>query len=165
MLRYRRNSLSRDATMYCQKCGCEAPTRHVSFHQNIGLLVMRLYNGTEGNLCKPCIHKTFWTYTAVNLTVGWLGVISLFLAPVFTIMNTVQYLGCLGMESPRPGATPPALSDDFFQRIQGHAEYLYARLDRGEDFNRTCEDVAMRAGVTPAQVALFVQAVAAQRQG
>ena len=36
--------------MFCQKCGCEAPTRHVTFHQNIGLLVMRLYNGTDGQL-------------------------------------------------------------------------------------------------------------------
>jgi len=151
--------------MYCQKCGCEAPTRHVSFHQNIGLLVMRLYNGTDGDLCKPCIHKTFWAYTAVNMTVGWLGVISLILAPIFTINNIVQYIGCLGMESPRAGAVPPELNDAFFQRIHGHTDYLIARLQQGEDFHRLCNDVAMRAGVTPGQVALFVQAMAAQHQG
>ena len=150
--------------MYCQKCGCEAPTRNVSFHQNIGLLVMRLYSGTCGELCKPCIHKTFWTYTAVNMTVGWLGVISLILAPIFMVNNIVQYVGCLGMESPRPGAAPPQLDDAFFQRIQGHVEYLFARLHQGEDFQRTCDDVAMRAGVTPGQVALYVHALAQQQQ-
>jgi hypothetical protein len=151
--------------MYCQKCGCQAPTRHVTFHQNIGLLVMRLYNGTDGHLCKPCIHSTFWTYTAVNMTVGWLGVISLILAPIFMINNIVQYIGCLGMESPRPGAVPPELNDAFFQRISGHTDYLIARLQQGEDFQRVSEDVAQRAGVSPAQVALFVQAMAAQQQG
>ena len=149
--------------MYCQKCGCQAPTRHVSFHQNIGLLVMRLYNGTDGHLCKPCIHKTFWTYTAVNMTVGWLGVISLILAPIFMINNIVQYIGCLGMESPQAGAVPPELNDAFFQRIQGHTDYLITRLQQGEDFQRVCEDVAMRASVTPGQVALFVQAMAAEK--
>src|SRR5215470_18028960 len=65
--------------MYCEVCGVDAPTKHVSFHQNIGLLVMRFYRGCTGNLCKSCIHKTFWTYTAVNMTLGWWGIISLIL--------------------------------------------------------------------------------------
>lgn len=151
--------------MYCQKCGVDGPTRSVSFHQNIGLLFMRLYNGTQGNLCKPCIHKTFWTYTAVNLTIGWWGIISLILTPIFVVMNTVQYLMCLGMESPAVGATAPQLNDTFFQRIEPHTDYLIRRMQEGGNFQHVAEDVAARAGVTPGQVALFVQALAQQQQG
>jgi hypothetical protein len=150
--------------MFCQKCGCEAPTRYVSFHRNIGLLVMRLYEGTEGALCKPCIHKTFWAYTAVNMTVGWLGMISLVLAPAFTLINVYHYLASLGLESPQPGATAPQLDDAFFAKVQPHMDYLVQRLNQGEDFSRVTEDVAMRAGVSPGQVALLIHAMAAQQQ-
>src|SRR5688572_27710135 len=117
--------------MYCEQCGCEAPTRYVSFHQNIGLLVMRLYNGTEGNLCKPCIHKTFWKYTAINMTLGWWGIISLIVTPFFQLNNMVRYLMCVGMESPMPGAAPPELNDAFFERIKPHTDFLVQRLNQG----------------------------------
>jgi hypothetical protein len=150
--------------MYCEVCGCEAPTRYVSFHQNIGLLVMRLYNGTEGNLCKPCIHKTFWKYTAINMTLGWWGVISLIVTPFFQLNNMVRYLMCMGMESPAPGAAPPELNDIFFQRIGPHTDYLVQRLNQGENLQAVSSDVAMRAGVTPGQVALFTRAMIAQAQ-
>lgn len=150
--------------MYCEVCGCEAPTRHVSFHQNIGLLFMRLYNGTQGNLCKPCINKTFWKYTAINLTLGWWGIISLIVNPFFILNNTVRYLMCIGMEPPPPGAAPPKLDDAFFQRIQPHQEYLVQRLNQGDDLQAISQDVAMRAGVTPGQVALFIRVMIAQAQ-
>ena len=150
--------------MYCENCGCEAPTRYVSFHQNIGLLILRLYNGTTGNLCKRCINSTFWKYTAINLTLGWWGIISLFLTPIFVIINLCYYIPCLTMEPPPPNAAPPQLTDDFFQRIAGHNDYLFQRLQQGENLQHVSQDVAMRAGVTPGQVTLYVRAVIAQSQ-
>lgn len=150
--------------MYCENCGCEAPTRYVAFHQNIGLLVLRFYSGTTGNLCKRCIHSTFWRYTAINLTLGWWGIISLILTPIFVIINLFYYIPCLTMEPPGPGAAPPQLTDDFFQRIAGHNDYLFQRLQQGEDLQHVSQDVAMRAGVTPGQVALYVRYVVAQSQ-
>jgi hypothetical protein len=152
--------------MYCENCGVESPTHYVSFHQNIGALIMRFYRGCQGHLCKPCIHKTFWTYTAVNLTLGWWGIISLILTPFFLINNLVYYTMCLGMEPPPPGAAPPQLNDVFFERIQPHTDYLIQRLNQGESLQAIAEDVAYRAGVTPGQVALYVRAmIAAQQQG
>jgi hypothetical protein len=150
--------------MYCENCGCEAPTRYVSFHQNIGLLILRLYNGTTGNLCKRCINSTFWKYTAINLTLGWWGIISLFLTPIFVIINLCYYIPCLMMEAPLPNAAPPQLTDDFFQRIAGHNDYLFQCLQQGENLQHVSQDVAMRAGVTPGQVALYVRAMIAQSQ-
>lgn len=150
--------------MYCENCGCEAPTRYVSFHQNIGLLILRLYNGTTGNLCKRCINSTFWKYTAINLTLGWWGIISLILTPIFVIINLCYYIPCLTMAPPAPNAAPPQLTDDFFQRIAGHNDYLFQRLQQGENLQHLSQDVAMRAGVTPGQVALYVRAMIAQSQ-
>ena len=85
--------------MNCQVCGSYAPTKHVTFHQNIGALVLRFRKKLEGNLCKSCVHKTFWKMTLITLAVGWLGVISLIIAPIFIILNIVQYVACLGMPS------------------------------------------------------------------
>ena len=150
--------------MYCENCGCEAPTRYVAFHQNIGLLVMRLYNGTTGNLCKRCINSTFWKYTAINLTLGWWGIISLFLTPIFCIINLCYYIPCLGMEPPAPNAAPPQLTEDAVNRIVGHQDYMFQRLQQGETLPNVSQDIAHRAGVTPGQVALYVRAVAAHAQ-
>jgi hypothetical protein len=36
--------------MICQHCGVEAETKYVSFHQNIGALVVRFSKSIEGRL-------------------------------------------------------------------------------------------------------------------
>jgi hypothetical protein len=86
--------------MYCQACGSKAPTKHVTFYQNIGLLILRLSKSIDGELCKPCVHKYFWEFTSINLLLGWWGIISFFFNWFFLLNNVVQYLGCLGMPSP-----------------------------------------------------------------
>ena len=85
---------------YCQCCGLEAPTKYVEFYQNIGALVMRVHKSIKGNLCKRCIHKHFWSFTAVNMTLGWWGMISFFMNCGFMINNIARYLACLGMTPP-----------------------------------------------------------------
>lgn len=150
--------------MYCQKCGIEAPTKYVAMYQNIGVLVMRFSTSVEGNLCKNCIHSTFWTMTGINMTLGWWGMISLVVTPFFIVNNTVRYLGCLGMESPNPGAAPPQLTDDVFQRLQPHVQEIFGRLNAQEPMERVCQDVAIRTGTTPGQVSLYVGALIAHAQ-
>ena len=83
----------------CQVCGANAPVKYVEFHQNVGALVVRFHRSVKGNLCKSCIHSKYWSMTGTTLAVGWLGTISLVLAPVFVVSNTVRYIGCLGMPS------------------------------------------------------------------
>jgi hypothetical protein len=39
----------------CQLCGVQAETRYISFHQNIGVLILRLHSSVQGQLCKACI--------------------------------------------------------------------------------------------------------------
>jgi hypothetical protein len=87
----------------CQVCRREAQLNEVSFSYNIGMLVARRYATIKGLLCKSCIHRTYWKFAAINLTVGWLGYISLIVAPIFLLANTWIYLRSMGM-------TPPALA-------------------------------------------------------
>lgn len=147
--------------MICHLCGVEAPTKYVSFHQNIGALVMRFSKTAEGNLCKSCIHSTFWQFTLINVTLGWWGLISIILTPIFIANNTVRYLLCLGMEPVPPLATVPRLTDDVIDRLRPLTGNLVEQLNSGENFERIADDVAMRAGVTQGQVALYVQALMA----
>ena len=143
--------------MFCQNCGIEAPTKQVTFHQNIGLLVMRFSRTAEGSFCKSCVHKTFWTYQAVNLFLGPWGVISFVVTPIFLIMNLVQYIGALGMPSVPPGAAEPSLTPDEITRLNPYAEQLIQRVGQNnEPFDAVVQDVSMRTNTTPGQVALYI---------
>ena len=145
--------------MICQACGVEAPTKKVTFYQNIGALVMRFSKTADGRMCKRCIHSTFWKFTLTNLTLGWWGAISLIVTPIFTINNVVRYLMCLGMEGVPAGAAEPQLTEDVVARLQPVTQQLIDRLNGGEDFERVADSVALNAGVTKGQVALYVHAL------
>ena len=147
--------------MICEACGVEAPTRYVAFYQNIGLLVMRLSRSVEGNLCKSCIHSSFWKFTLTTLLLGPWGIISLIVSPFFILNNVVRYVLCLGMDPVPPGAVPPELNEDVFARIEPYTEDLISQLNSGEEFERVVDNIAMKAGVSKGQVALYVHALVA----
>lgn len=150
--------------MMCQSCGITAPTKAVAFHQNIGVLVIRFTSTMEGNLCKPCIHSTFWKMTAINLTLGWWGIISFIVNIFFIINNLVYYLGALGMDSPDPNAGPPQMFPDTVQKLSPHTQEIISRLNADEDFQQIASDISRRANCTPGEVVAFVQALVAQAQ-
>ncbi|MCA9186897.1 MAG: hypothetical protein R3E01_09790 [Pirellulaceae bacterium] len=149
--------------MICQDCGVEADTKHVTFYQNIGALVIRFPKSIDGNLCKSCVHRHFWTMTGVTLVLGWWGMISLIVSPFFVLNNVVRYVLCLGMSAVPPGAAPPELDDSAVQKVKPYVSELFERLNAGEDYHSVAKAVADKSGVTPGQVALFVRAVAAMQ--
>ncbi len=144
----------------CQACGVEAPTKQVEFHQNIGALVMRFHNRVRGRLCKNCIHANFWKMTSITVLVGWLGVISIIIAPFFVLNNVIRYLGALGMPPVPEGARPPELTDEAIKKLEPHTNAIGERLGRDENLNDVAIDIAAEAGVTPGQVWAYVLAVA-----
>ena len=77
----------------CEHCGCQAPTKFVTFHSNVGVLIMRFTTKISGNFCRPCIDKNFWSATLTSLFLGWFGVISFFVNWIFLAMNVANYLG------------------------------------------------------------------------
>src|SRR4051794_23196890 len=84
----------------CQLCRRPAQVNDVSFSYNVGMLEARRHATLKGALCKSCIHRTYWKFAGINLSVGWLGYISLVVAPIFLLANTWVYLRSLGMTAP-----------------------------------------------------------------
>lgn len=76
---------------HCQQCGIAGPTAAVSFRHNIGLVLLRFHGGTAGRLCRNCVNSSFIKHMAINLTLGWWGVISFFVTPIFAVMNIASY--------------------------------------------------------------------------
>jgi hypothetical protein len=139
----------------------------VEFHQNIGALVMRFHKSINGNLCKTCVHRHFWQFTLITLAVGWLGLISVIIAPIFLLNNIVRYLLCLGMEPVPATATRPELTEQALTALGPHTQALARRLSAGESFEKVAEDIAYLAHVTPGQVMLYAHALyaASKEQG
>lgn len=152
--------------MFCQCCGVEAPTKHVTFHQNIGALVIRFPSTLDGNLCKSCIHSNFWKMTGTSLILGWWGIISFFVNVFFILSNIITYLCCLGMEPVPPNAVAPELTDEAIERLTPHTEYIVNRMNQNEPLESIAQDIAMRSSTTPGQVTLYIMALiqASQQQ-
>src|SRR4051812_40586793 len=75
----------------CQACGQNARTALSHFRQNVGMLIARQEKHIEGNMCRACTGKYFWRLTLTTLAVGWLGTVSLIVAPIYVILNIVTY--------------------------------------------------------------------------
>ncbi len=147
--------------MICQSCGIEAPTRKVAFYQNIGALIMRFSQSVDGLLCKNCIHRNFWKMTLTTLVLGWWGIISLIVTPIFLLNNIFRYLFSLTMPPVPEGAVVPELTDDDRQKISPHVENLFFRLnEETADFTEVVNEFAIRVGVTPGQLVLAIREIA-----
>jgi hypothetical protein len=80
---------------HCGICHKTRPTQFVSFY----LARLRSRDGKDGsihaNLCKSCIHKTFWKFAGKNLLALHLGIFTLFRGLIFLVQNTGNYLKAL----------------------------------------------------------------------
>jgi hypothetical protein len=95
------------STGFCQVCQREAPTARVTFHQNIGALIMRFTKKIEGDLCRPCAERHFREMTLTTALLGWWGIISFIVTPFLLVMNVSAYMRA--RQLPETGATgaPP----------------------------------------------------------
>jgi hypothetical protein len=87
----------RHAGSSCDLCGRHAPTKSVTFMQNVGVIVMRFPKTVRGDLCKRCISSCFWRMTTITFFFGWWGVISFFHSLIAIPANIVAYLGASGL--------------------------------------------------------------------
>jgi hypothetical protein len=76
----------------CQTCGRRAPTKQVTFMQNVGCLIIRFPKTLRGRLCRTCISTYFWRYTLITFFFGWWGVISFFYSLVSIPQNIATFL-------------------------------------------------------------------------
>ena len=144
-------------SVLCQLCGVEAPLRHVTVNSNIGAIVMRYHRHTRGFLCRKCIRGQVWKHNLTNLTVGWLGVHSLIIAPIYFVGNIATYIGSFGVPAPEPGASPPMLTSDVEAKLMPMNAELFKRLNNKEALSDVATDLATKAGVSRGQVVLFAR--------
>ena len=86
----------------CHVCGVRADTRRVTLQQNIGALVVRFPRRLEGELCRNCIDSYFWKYTLTTFFLGWWGVISFIMTPIFLIENIATFFSTRSLPAPKP---------------------------------------------------------------
>lgn len=79
----------------CQVCRNVRATQHVTYHRNVGMLIMRRTIKIQGDMCKTCSNKLYWEFLGKNLLLGPWGIISLIMTPIYIVMNTATYLGAL----------------------------------------------------------------------
>lgn len=76
----------------CQLCGSMRPTHNVTFHRNIGMLLVRQTRSIKADMCKTCMNRNYWEFMGKNLLLGPWGIISLIVTPIYLITNTYSYL-------------------------------------------------------------------------
>jgi hypothetical protein len=81
------------------------------------------------------------------------------ITPFLLLNNMGRYLFCLAMEPVPHGAHPPELTDRDVEVLEPHVREIFERLEKNEDFASIAADVSRLTGVTPGQVAIYVQAV------
>ena len=86
--------------VHCRSCGVLAPTAPVTFRQNVGMVVTRQSAEATGAMCRRCARAYFRSYTLTTFFVGWCGVISFFIAPVFVLLNIIQYIKVMHLPEP-----------------------------------------------------------------
>jgi hypothetical protein len=149
--------------MSCDCCRAHVPTKYVEFYQNIGMLVLRTSKTVKGDLCKSCIDRFFWKLTLTTAVLGWWGMISAFLTPIFLLNNIVRYTTTLRMKKSLPASAErsvhptESLTPAAIARLEPFAAEMEERLAAGAALENVAEQVARRAGVSALQAELFAK--------
>jgi hypothetical protein len=86
------------------------------------------------------------------------------MTPFILIQNLLRYLLCLRLPAVPLGAEKATLNVGVVERLGPHLKELVRQVNEDRPFPEVAEDIAAKAGVTPAQVALYVEArLAAQK--
>lgn len=86
--------------MPCEVCGLDAPTQRVKFEQNIGMFYARRSLVIERDMCRLCLKRYFRSYTLTTLFLGWWGLMSLIITPIFLINNIRNYWAARKLPDP-----------------------------------------------------------------
>ncbi len=114
----------------CRSCGA-VPAAYAEFHSNRGFIVYRQSTNYVGPYCRDCGIATFRKASAINLIAGWWGYISVFVTPVYLIMNAVARRKVAKLPAPQypaPGYSPLPVGRPLLLRWQAIGLLLPALL-------------------------------------
>lgn len=75
----------------CVKCGSTNDLRPAEFHQNVGVLVVRVSKIEKGLMCPRCVVGSFWSCTLTTFFFGWWGFISFLMTPCILLANWINF--------------------------------------------------------------------------
>lgn len=154
--------------MRCDSCYRSGPSAHVQLRHNVGMLFIRREYATEGELCRPCLHRAFWHHTLRNLTLGWWGVISFFMTWYFLVGNLLDYVQArmeLGKHEARHAPSEKVASGEEALRLLGPFEHnVRLRLRDGEAPSVIGADLSRMQGVALDAALRFVEQVRASEE-
>jgi hypothetical protein len=148
----------------CQSCGVEAPTQRVFFVQHIGAVIMFFHKRIGGEFCRNCVNKYFSEFGLITLFFGWWGIFSVCATPVVLLIDIFNYFRAWNLPPVPADARVPRLDERAINQLHPHWPKIVQRLNGGEQFDDVARDLAPRASVTPAQVAMYTNAMIKQAQ-
>jgi hypothetical protein len=133
----------------CEACGAQGPVLTVRYLQNTGMLIMRQSRTVAGELCRGCSGSTFTRMTLHTFFLGWWGMISFVLTPIFLLNNLWYGVQTLRMPS------HAAVRRDALEGQREYALNLLATKDR----ETVVEVLSRTAGVSAAEADAFLRTV------
>jgi hypothetical protein len=125
------------AQSVCQVCLRLAPTAPVIFHQHVGAIVLHFHKHIDARLCRECIDRHFRDYTLKTFLLGWWGMPSCFLTPIFLVMNLVRYSSVGNIQA----------STDTAQRVQAAPVPLTKEARRDAAWRTVLPPAIILAGI------------------
>lgn len=115
----RQTQSSAQAQKRCESCGLPVEIKYVNFHENVGMIIMRLHRSVKGEFCKSCIDYYFWNFTGKTMLLGWWGIISFIVTPFILLNNFFFFVFTMGMKKNPLSITPNPLPFWVFTTIGG----------------------------------------------
>ncbi len=134
----------------CESCGRHGPVEGVDYRQNTGMLFARSTRTLAGTLCRRCSTGAFLRMTGHTAVLGWWGMISCLVTPVFILNNLAYFLR---------SQTLPGLAAVHERALELQRDYALALLATKER-DVVVEVIARQTGAPPAEVSAWLAAVA-----
>ena len=84
----------------CQSCGLEAEVDDVTILRLIGVIIAFQWSRRGGVMCKRCVDREIVPATLITMFMGWWGIISFFLTPIFLAVNAWNFIKTRGLADP-----------------------------------------------------------------
>ena len=134
----------------CEACGRYGPIEAVDYRQNTGMLYARTSRSLAGTLCRRCSTGAFLRMTGHTAVLGWWGVISCVVTPVFILNNLAYFLR---------SQTLPGFAAVHTRALEEQRDYALALLATKER-DVVVDVLARQTGAPPAEVSAWLVAVA-----
>jgi len=87
----------------CRFCG-STPAKKVAIQSMAGVIFAYELTTYKGWICRDCGMSLYRDQTANTLKSGWWSLTSLFVVPIFLLVNLIRWIRLRGLAAPRPTA-------------------------------------------------------------